>query len=69
MRAASAELVTLEYDNWNGGTTYYSLVVHVPVAVYAANERNIERIEKTLLSTVEKLQRQETHEFIREVII
>ena len=26
MREGVPELVTAEYDNWNGGTTYYSLV-------------------------------------------
>ena len=28
------ELVVGEYDNWNGGTTYYTLVMRVPVPTY-----------------------------------
>lgn len=65
----SAELVTAEYDNWNGGTTYYSLVIRVPVPVYARFEDDLERIEAAILKKIERQMRSETHDFIREVLV
>lgn len=63
------ELTDTEYDNWNGGTTYYTMSINVPVQTYAANEGDIEDIENRILERVKKLQRSETHDFISRVVI
>ncbi|HVA47548.1 MAG TPA: toll/interleukin-1 receptor domain-containing protein [Pirellulales bacterium] len=69
MADGAPELSVREYDNWNGGTTYYALAIHIPVHLYAKLEDAIENIERKILAKVEKLQRRETHDFIREVLI
>ena len=65
----SPELTDTEYDNWNGGTTYYTMSISVPVATYAANENQLESIETKILERVKNLQRSETHDFISKVVV
>lgn len=69
MAEGAPELSVREYDNWNGGATYYALAIHIPVHVYAKLEDAMEDIERKILAKIEKLQRSETHDFIREVLI
>lgn len=69
MTEGRPELKTAEYDNWNGGTTYYSLVIGVPIPAYAAIEGELERVEGEILKRIERYQRTETHDFIREVLV
>lgn len=63
------ELIETQYDNWNGGTRYYTLAIRVPIAAYAAIENRLESIEESLAASVEKLQRSATHDFITKVVI
>lgn len=58
-----------EYDNWNGGTTYYSLVLRVPVPLYAQVEDQLEETEKRILARIEKIQREKTNDLVREVLV
>jgi len=67
--AGNPRLTETEYDNWNGGTTYYRLSIQVPIPVFANVEGNLEPIEKAILERVRKLQRSQTHDFITEVVI
>ena len=69
MAAGVPELETAEFDNWNGGTTYYSLLIRVPVPTYARIEGELERVEGEILKKVERYLRTETHDFIRDVLI
>jgi TIR domain len=69
LEEGSPELTQSEYDKWNGGTTYYTLSVNVPVATYAAIESQLEDVEKKLLERVKHLQRANTHDFISNVVI
>jgi hypothetical protein len=63
------ELREGDYDNWNGGATRYTLLLHVPIHVYAEVEGTIEAIEAEISKKVERLQRQETNDFISQVIV
>jgi hypothetical protein len=69
MAAGVPELETAEFDNWNGGTTYYSLLIRVPVPTYARVEGELERVEGEILKKVERYLRTETHDFIRDILI
>jgi hypothetical protein len=48
LATASPSIETTGYDNWNGGTTYYALVLALPVAEYATIEPRLEPVEKDL---------------------
>lgn len=62
-------LSELAYDNWNGGTTTYTLVIQIPVPLYATIESRLEAIEKELLERIQRLQREETNDHVAQVVI
>lgn len=66
---AIPELKEDNYDNWNGGTTYYTLIVNVPPRIFVQIEERLEVIEKQILERVKSLTRAETHDFINSVVI
>jgi hypothetical protein len=47
---STPELVETNYDNWNGGTTSYSLILHVTVNLFNQLQDGLEIIENTILS-------------------
>ena len=49
---ASARIEQTDYDNWNGGTYTYELKLDVPVPIFAAAERKVTAIEKSIGSTL-----------------
>jgi hypothetical protein len=69
LRQADTSIDLTDYDNWNGGTNYYVLKLHVPVATFAAIESEREEIEKTILQKVELTSREFDRDHIRSVII
>jgi hypothetical protein len=62
-------LSELDYDNWNGGTTRYTLLIQVPVPLYVEVESRLEAIETRLLERIERLLRDETNDFVARVLI
>lgn len=42
---ASPELIENHYDSWNGGTTYHTLLLHVPLNLYPQIEASIEELQ------------------------
>jgi len=73
IRSVLAEAIPIltanNYDNWNGGTTHYTLTLRLPDRVYVEAEDNIEDFEKQILARVERMLRGETHDFVNEVLI
>lgn len=69
MTEAVPDLSVNEYDNWNGGTTYYTLAVSVPIHVYAAIESKVEDVESQILKRVERIHRDDTHDFVNKVVV
>lgn len=45
---STPELVETNYDNWNGGTTSYSLYLHVPLNLYPQLQEGMELIEQAI---------------------
>lgn len=66
---SSASLIESHFDNWNGGTDYYTLTLEIPVAVYARIEDERERIESGILRRVSDLIRTEAGVGISQVVI
>ena len=52
---AAPEVVETDYDNWNGGTTFHSLFLHVPVSLYPQLQESIANIEQSILSKAQVL--------------
>ncbi|MFL0989604.1 hypothetical protein [Vibrio parahaemolyticus] len=46
---SSPEVKESYYDNWNGGTTHYTLYLHVPINLYPQLESDLVEIENTIL--------------------
>lgn len=46
---SSPELVETNYDNWNGGTTTYSLYLHVPLSLYPQLKEGMGLVEQAIL--------------------
>ncbi|EGR0319946.1 hypothetical protein VDT04_003503 [Vibrio cholerae] len=46
---SSPEVKESYYDNWSGGTTHYTLYLHVPINLYPQLESDLAEIENTIL--------------------
>lgn len=69
LEAATASLVETGYDNWNGGTTYYTFMLELPVHAYARLEPRRDELEKAILARVRQLNRVDSENVITEVVI
>ncbi len=45
---SSPELVETHYDNWNNGTTYYTLFLHIPLNLYPQIEASVEELQDSI---------------------
>jgi hypothetical protein len=45
---STPEIVDTGYDNWNGGTTSYTLYLHVPLSLYPQLVDGLEKIEQVI---------------------
>lgn len=48
LESASAHIDLINYDNWNGGTYSYALMLDVPIPIFATIEPRIKEIEKSI---------------------
>lgn len=63
------EITENNYDNWNGGTTCFTLSISVPPHVFVQVEDRLDDVEKKILERVKSLTRAETHDFIDTVVV
>jgi hypothetical protein len=54
-----ANFESVGYDNWNGGTDYIKLSLHIPVSIYAQIEGNLSEIEGKIYEKVNKFVNEE----------
>lgn len=47
---SNPEVLETGYDNWNGGTTSYSLLLHVAVNLYTQLQDRVQELEESILS-------------------
>jgi hypothetical protein len=69
LREARASVVETGYDNWNGGTTFFTLMLEVPIPTYVAIDQQREDLEHAIQRRVAQLVRTEIGNSITEVII
>jgi TIR domain len=63
---SKSEAEQSDYDNWNGGTYTYSVLLRLPTSLYAQIEDDREAIEKDMLKRVAPLLRGYSNEYIGE---
>jgi TIR domain len=66
---SAASLIETGYDNWNGGTTFYTLTLEVPIPLYAEIEDRRAAVEKSIHQRMSDLTRSEGGTSITEVVI
>jgi hypothetical protein len=69
LQQARATLVETGYDNWNGGTTFFTLMLDIPIPMYAAADAQREELEKSIQRRVSQLVRSEIGNAVTEVVI
>lgn len=55
VHSAAASLIEVDYDNWDGGQTYFQLELAVPMPVFAQVEPELRETERLLFEKAEKL--------------
>ena len=65
----TASLEEPEYDNWDGGTYYYTLTLTVPVSLFARLGNQTSSLEHTIINRVNQLQRGPDKHRITAVVI
>lgn len=63
------EVEQTDYDNWNGGTYGFCLILRLPAAHYAQIEADREKIEQDLLKRMDPLLRNYQNESINSVLL
>jgi len=57
------------YDNWNGGTYFYTLYLEVPVELFASIESNLTKHEKAIESKLQLALRENLNHILNDVVI
>lgn len=69
LEQASPVLVNTGYDNWNGGTDFYKLILEVPIATYVQAEGERDELENSIKTRISQLIRREGGHYLEEVVI
>ena len=56
------------YDNWNGGTYFYTLYLEVPVELFASIESNLTKHEKAIESKLQLALRENLNHILNDVV-
>jgi hypothetical protein len=69
LESASARFELTDFDNWNGGTSTYALMLDIPVPLFASAESKLEEIEKGICSKLATICRDLSNDHIGSVTI
>jgi len=69
LETASARIDQIDYDNWNGGTYSYALMLDVPVSVFTSLEPRLAEIEKSISTKLTSICRNLINEHLDSVAI
>jgi hypothetical protein len=67
--AASPAIEETDYDNWNGGTYYYTLFLEVPVEIFATIESALSKHESEVGAKLQAVVRENGHHILNRVVI
>lgn len=66
---STPEIIESHYDNWNGGTTYYNLILHTPLNLYPQIEAHKEKLEAAIIKKFEVIANNTPNDLLGGVII
>ena len=66
---STPEIIDTNYDNWNGGTTSYTLFLHVPLNLYPQLIDGLSNLEKSILDKTQVLLRRYSQDILTQVQI
>ena len=66
---STPEIVESHYDSWNGGVTYYNLILHVPLNLYPQIEAHKQKLEAEILKKFEVIANKTPNDVLGSVII
>lgn len=66
---STPEIIESHYDNWNGGTTYYNLILHAPLNLYPQIEAHKEKLEAAILKKFDVIANKTPNDLLGGVII
>jgi hypothetical protein len=69
LREAFASLIQSGYDNWDGGTDFYTFALEVPIPTYAALENERDQLEETIHNRISQLVRTDSGSRVSNVVI
>jgi hypothetical protein len=69
LEQAKASLVETGYDNWNGGSDLFTLMLEIPIPTYAAIDHQREELERSIEQRVSQVVRTEVGNRISDVVI
>jgi len=69
LEQSRADLVETGYDNWDGGTTFYTLMLELPIPTYVAVGDQREELERAIQDRVSQIVRAEIGNRITDVVI
>lgn len=69
LESADARIEQVDYDNWNGGTYTYALLLDIPVPIFARFESKLEDTEKAISSTLAMICRNMGNDYLNSVTI
>ena len=66
---STPEITESHYDSWNGGTTCYTLILHVPLNLYPQIEQHKDKLEAAILKKFEVIANRSTNDLLTSVAI
>lgn len=69
LKEAKSSLIETGYDNWNGGITYFTLALEVPLKIFSKIEKSREGFERAIKDRMNSITRTDAANAISEVII
>ena len=66
---STPELGDARHDNWNGGSTFYTLILHAPINLYTQIAEDKEEIEKSIGNKIELFLQKNSNEYLDGVSI
>lgn len=69
LQNATASLVETGYDNLNEGTSFFTLMLEVPIPTYAAIDDERDQLERAILRRVQQIARGEIGNRITEIVV
>lgn len=69
LATSDAKIEATDFDNWNGGTTIYTLYLNVPLVLFARIEGDLPRVESEIASKVQRAIRNTGNDVLSTVVI